>query len=80
MAPPAVAQHHGLNRGCPVQVVDKVQRRTGGNQLFDHTHMSQVRSGNQRRTVVTAGCELNKDECCAWRCPWLIDLLISTSL
>ena len=52
---PAVAQHHGFNRSRPVQVVDKVQRRTGSNQLFEHPCMPQVRSCNQRRAVVAAG-------------------------
>jgi hypothetical protein len=39
---PAVAKHHRLDQGRPVQVVDVVELRAGGNELAHHAVVAQV--------------------------------------
>ena len=51
----AIPQHNGFNQRGPVQVVDVVQRRTGGNQLPHHAVVAQMGGRDQRRAIVATG-------------------------
>ncbi len=54
MALAAVAKHDRLDRRRPVQVVDVVERRLGGDQNADHFVVAEMGSGNQGGAIIRA--------------------------
>ncbi len=51
----AVAEHDGFDERRPVQVVDVVERRAGGDQAAHDAAVAEVGGGDQRGAVVAAG-------------------------